>query len=184
MSRPNRISKGRVTNPTFFVFCEGKTEELYINYLRTKYRLPILIDNKSTGNRITAKYIKNYKESKDVDPKDKTYLMYDLDAPKMLEKLQAIKNTILLSSNPCFELWFLLHYQEQNAEIEASKCMASLVSHHKTYKKGVLDQVLKRILNTKQTKAIHRAEKLKKHNNPSCQVFQLIQDLESFQKSN
>ncbi|MDP4915040.1 MAG: RloB family protein [Saprospiraceae bacterium] len=46
MSRNKRIPKGKVINPTFYVFCEGETEEAYINYLRSKYRLPILIDAK------------------------------------------------------------------------------------------------------------------------------------------
>jgi len=33
-----------------------------------------------------------------------------IDAPEMLEKLHSIKKAILLLSNPCFELWYILHY--------------------------------------------------------------------------
>ncbi len=121
------------------MFCEGKTEEQYINFLRSKYRLPISIDSKIAGNRITKKYINNYKRDKEVHSKDKTFLVYDLDAPKMLEKLQAITDTTLISSNPCFELWFLLHFREQKAEISSEGCLCALHSHHKTYGKGVLD---------------------------------------------
>jgi hypothetical protein len=182
MSRPNRKPTGRTINPTFFVFCEGRTEELYVNYLKSKYRLPIFIDAKTAGNRITEKCINSYKRDKVIHPKDKTYLMYDLDAPKMLEKLQAISNTILLSSNPCFELWFLLLYQEQTTEISTKKCIDSLKSHHNTYKKEVLDEILRSILNSKQEKALHRAAKLAKYKNPSAR-FLLIQDLEEVQRS-
>jgi hypothetical protein len=183
MSHQNRKSKGRTINPTFFVFCEGKTEESYVNYLRTKYRLPIHIDAKTAGNRLTEKYIRNYKRDKVVHPKDKTYLMYDLDAPKMLDKLQGISNAILISSNPCFELWLLLHYQEQTTEISTKNCIASLKSHHIAYKKEVLDEILKAVLNSKQQKAIHRALKLAKYKNPSSEVFKLIQDLEEVRQT-
>jgi len=87
MKRQIRKPKGKEINPTFFVFCEGETEEQYIGFLRSEYRLPIVIDAKIAGNRITEKYIRNYKNNKVTHPKDKTYLVYDLDAPKMLEKL-------------------------------------------------------------------------------------------------
>ena len=60
MNRNKRTPKGKVINPTFFVFCEGETEEEYIGYLRSKYRLPVLIDAKIAGNRITDKYIQNW----------------------------------------------------------------------------------------------------------------------------
>jgi len=74
MKRQIRKPKGKEINPTFFVFCEGETEEQYIGFLRSEYRLPIVIDAKIAGNRITEKYIRNYKDSKLTHPKDKAYL--------------------------------------------------------------------------------------------------------------
>lgn len=178
MSQNKRKSKGRRINPTFFVFCEGETEEQYICFLRTKYRLPIIIDAKIAGNRITEKYINNYKVSKVTDPKDKTFLVYDLDVPEMLIKLISIPNTVLLSSNPCFEFWYLLHYQEQISPLDSDECNSKLSNHHKKYKKGIFDNHLKVKINEKQEKAVHRAQKLVKHENPSSQVFELILELE------
>jgi hypothetical protein len=178
MSQQNRISKARFINPTFFVFCEGKTEEQYINYLRTKYRLPIQIVAKTSGNRITNTYIDNFKDQRKEHEKDRTYLMFDLDAPKMMERLLAIKDTILLCSNPCFELWLLLHHQEQKAEITSDVCIENLIFHHKGYSKGNINDELKSILNSNQEKACHRASKLSKYNNPSSTVHKLIEDLE------
>lgn len=90
MSRDIRKPKGKLINPTFFVFCEGKTEELYIKFLKSKYRLPIDIDTKIAGNRINASHIRNYKSRKQIHTKDKTYLMYDLDAPKMLKNCKEL----------------------------------------------------------------------------------------------
>jgi hypothetical protein len=181
MNRQNRKPKGKTINPTFFVFCEGETEEQYICFLRSKYRLPI--DAKIAGNRITEKYISHYKKGKINHPKDKTYLVYDLDVPEMLEKLQSIQNTIILGSNPCFELWYLLHYQEQKSGINSAECNLKLSQHHKTYKKGVIDDKLGNTLNEKQSKAVHRAMKLSTFKNPSSEIYLLIKELENVKEN-
>ncbi len=34
MARQPRISKGKTIRPTFFVFCEGETEEAYVGFLK------------------------------------------------------------------------------------------------------------------------------------------------------
>ena len=36
MSRRKHLSTGKEIRPTFFIFCEGETEEQYIAYLRSK----------------------------------------------------------------------------------------------------------------------------------------------------
>jgi hypothetical protein len=178
MSRNKRIPKGKVINPTFFVFCEGETEEAYISYLRTKYRLPILIDAKIAGNRITDKYIHNYKKNKANHPKDKIFLLYDLDVPEMLGKLQAIKNTVLLTSNPNFELWYLLHTQEQKAAITSDSCLQKLKQHLPNYNKGEFNKELKNMIEEGQSKALNRASKLTEFKNPSSQLFVFINEIE------
>jgi hypothetical protein len=182
MSRNKRIPSGRAINPTFFVFCEGNTEEAYISHLRSKYRLPIVIDAKVAGNRITEKYISNHKKDKATHPKDNNYLVYDLDVPEMLEKLTSIKNTILLSSNPCFELWYLLHFQEQKSEISSNDCIAKLKQKLPKYNKGTLNKDLKDSLEQGQAKAVNRASKLNQFANPSSQIFLLIHDIEKVKK--
>jgi hypothetical protein len=182
MNRNKRTPKGKVINPTFFVFCEGETEEEYIGYLRSKYRLPVLIDAKIAGNRITDKYIQNYKKDKANHPKDITYLVYDLDVPEMLGKLQAIKNTVLLSSNPCFELWYLLHFQEQKAAIASNACNLKLKQHHPNYNKGLFNKELKNRIEEKQAKAVNRASKLTEFENPSSQLYKFINELEKVKK--
>ncbi len=182
--RKRKPPQGRKMKPTFFVFCEGKTEELYVKYLKSKYRIPIEIDTKIAKNKITAKYIKSYKEGKFTHSNDKTFLLYDLDAPKMLEKLQAIPNTILLSSNPCIEFWYLLHYKEHKANIDCKSCNKELERRNKKYDKTSLDNKLKKNLETEQEKAVNRAKKLKHYENPSSTVYLLIDELERISKNN
>ena len=44
-----RQSRGKRINPTYFVFCEGETEEEYVKYLRSVFRIPIEINSKKLG---------------------------------------------------------------------------------------------------------------------------------------
>ena len=62
MKQSNRISKGKHINPTCFVFCEGKSEEQYLCYLRSEYKFPI--DVKIVESSISEKFIQNYKKNK------------------------------------------------------------------------------------------------------------------------
>ena len=105
MAKYQRKSKGKAINPTFFVFCEGESEDAYISFLRSRFRVPIEIISKIAGYRITWNYINNTLRHRPGHPKDKLFLLYDLDAPGLMEKLGAIKGAGLLLSNPCFEFW-------------------------------------------------------------------------------
>ena len=174
-----RKSKGKKIRPTFFVFCEGKTEEAYIKYLRSTYRLPIEVDPKIAGNRITDKYISEYKKQKTVHLKDKTFLIYDYDIESLLHKLQQIKNTYLLYSNPCFEFWYLLHCQDQKTSLTSKECISKLKIHIKKYKKGVFDDKLKNKIIERKSKSISRAKALPEFCNPSTNVYKLIEELDA-----
>ena len=178
MSRRSRVSKGKKIRPTFFVFCEGETEEQYITYLRSKYRIPIVLDAKIAGNRITKTYIENYKKGKPGHEKDRDYLVYDIDAPRMLEKLQKIPDVELIASNPCFEIWLLMHFQEQKGELNSRECEEKLAQHIGNYKKGEINKTLRKQLDSKQEKAVNRACKLKAYKNPSTRVHHLIKAIE------
>jgi hypothetical protein len=121
--RPSRKMK-----PVFLVFCEGETEEVYINFLRQKYRLPIKVISHITGQSISPKIIQRYIEAEKIGKGDTitTFLMYDIDVEGMVEKLVSCKKSILLWSNPSIELWFLLHLAAQNSEIRTDACIALL----------------------------------------------------------
>jgi hypothetical protein len=177
MSR--REPKGKKVRPTFFVFCEGETEEAYIKYLRSAYRLPIEIDPKIAGNRITGKYIAGYKKQKSIHPNDKTFLIYDCDVEVVLRKLQEIKGAHLLGSNPCFELWYLLHFQNQTAGLTSEECLSKLINHVRSYKKGVFDDKLKNKIIENKSQSILRAKALTELSNPSTAVYKLIEELDA-----
>jgi hypothetical protein len=182
MKQKRRQPKGKLIKPTFFVFCEGETEETYIKYLRSLYRLPIEIDPKIAGNRITDKYISNYKKQKTIHPKDKTFLIYDSDVESVLEKLKKIRNANLLCSNPCFELWYLLHFINQNAELSSDECVSKLINNVRHYQKGNLEDKLKAKLFENKNKAITRAKSLSGFANPSTSIYKFVEELEKIAK--
>jgi len=55
-----RESKGKKIKPTFFIFCEGETEEEYVKFLRSIYLLPSEIDTKIAGSEISERYISKF----------------------------------------------------------------------------------------------------------------------------
>lgn len=110
MARKAKQPRGKKMNPTFFVFCEGKTEAAYVDLLRRSFRMPVEIIAKVSDSNINQQYIDRCKRDRFTTKEDKTFLMFDLDVAGMLERLQKIDDAILLLSNPCIEYWFLLHY--------------------------------------------------------------------------
>jgi hypothetical protein len=177
MAKYPRTPKGKVIKPTFFVFCEGESEDAYVSLLKSHFRVPIEIITKVAGNRITHKYITNTIRSLPSDPKDKIFLLYDIDAPEMLEKLHSIKKVIFLLSNPCFELWYILHYTNHNAEISTKQCIEKFEKQCKDYKKGAICSKLRAKLTEDMGKAVARAKKLTLYNNPSTSVYFLLEEL-------
>ncbi|MFN8256488.1 MAG: RloB family protein [Bacteroidales bacterium] len=173
------VSKGKKINPHFWVFCEGETEEAYVSFLRSIYRIPIEIVPKILGNKITPGIIKNCKQGKPIHEKDKDFLLYDADVSGTLERLKAIKSAELIVSNPSIELWFLLHYKNQTANITTKDCIKELSNRNRnTYKKGVIDNQLETRLLENCLKACERAQNLKLFSNPSSNMNILISELE------
>lgn len=177
MGRTMRVSKGKTMMPCYFVFCEGQTEVAYVEFLRAYFRVPIQIIARKSDSNITAQYISNCKKAYATTERDRTYLMFDLDVPGMLAHLQSLKDATLLVSNPCFEVWLLLHHEPCTAELSSDRCVKRLLAVDKRYKKGLLLEEEKQFLLSHLDSAIERAQKLHPYDNPSTTVFRLIQDI-------
>ena len=179
-----RKSRYKKINPCYFVFCEGETEEEYVKFLKRNHRIPIAINAKRTGDNISQQFINSYLSTKTKHEKDKIFLMFDLDVKEKLEKLRRLIG-ILLASNPCFELWFLLHHKEQRANISSNKCIGALkkVKIWTNYKKGQLDENQKKKLINFCDKAIERSHELNLYKNPSTSVDKFIRCLNEAKKS-
>ena len=179
MGRQIRKSKGKTMKPNFFVFCEGESEVAYISYLRSQYRVPIQIIPRKSDSNISIRYIENCKRDYIETENDKTFLMFDLDVDGMLEHLQSIPNAVLLVSNPCIELWYLLHFEECHTELTQNACIKKLKRHLEHYTKGNLALNEKQQLYEKTSEAVARSKALKPYNNPSTTIYKIIELLES-----
>src|SRR5664280_170393 len=177
MGKYSRRSKGKEIKPTFFVFCEGESEEAYISFLKSRYHVPIQIKYKVARNKINQKYVKRILGPIPKHEKDKYFLLYDLDIPEVVERLNAIKGTILLVSNPCIELWYILHTCNHNAETTSQQCLAQLERIYHDYRKGSICDRLRLRLTTGEEKAITRAKLLPQYRNPSTSIFLFIEEL-------
>jgi len=176
--RPSRKMK-----PVFLVFCEGETEETYVNFLRQQYKLPIKVITHVTGLALSQKKVKKYIEDEKIGRNDKimSFLMYDLDIDGIVDKIGSCKSSINIASNPSVELWFLLHSSEQNAFILTNACIEKLRKSAKEwecYKKGVLTDKQKKILWDNRKIASDRAMKLQNGKNPSSMIYFLLDEME------
>ncbi len=179
MSKRNK-PKGKRINPTYWVFCEGKTEEAYISFLRSKYRLPIEIISKIAGSSISNAYINKTKQGKPTDPKDMDFLVYDGDVITTLDQLKKIEDAKMIISNPSIEIWFLYHYKNQKAVISTDDCIRELSKRNRNpYKKGVIDRKLQEKLDTECKRACEKAKASTLYQNPSSNAYELIEELES-----
>jgi len=186
MARYKRTAKGKKINPTLFIFCEGESEEIYIRYLRNKYRLPVEIVPRILKNRISERLIREKLRNSPRHEKDQIFLMYDIDVVGFHAKLLEIQKNLdseLLLSNPCFELWYILHYCSQPSEISTEHCLRRINALCSNYLKGSISSKLKEKLDIKVQDAIKRAKKLELHKNPSTNIYKFIEKLDQI-KSN
>lgn len=164
-------------NPTFFVFCEGKTEAAYVDLLRRSFRVPVEIISKVSDSNISQTYIDRCKRDRFTTQDDKTFLMFDLDVPGMLEHLRKIKDAVLLLSNPCIEYWFVLHYKDTNKELSSAQCLAILRNIDTNYVKGSFSTAMKKVLINAVDDATKRARSKEAYTNPSSTIHLLSDEI-------
>ena len=196
-TRAKDLRRKTATRPerkTIVVFCEGKASEPdYINALK---RLPKVRDNTSISIEIAPEYgvpmtlVELAIDRAKDDEVDECWCVFDVEWPKHHPRLkQAIKLAAehgirIAISNPCFELWLILHFKDQTS------FMSTEDAEKKTRK---LDgRVGKRIDGTKymplRNAAIRRAVNLAQrhdgnrtlfpHNNPSSSMHELLAAIE------
>ena len=165
------------------VICEGETEVGYINLLKTWYKSPIRIVSHIEGTKITPSLVEKRTKELKISQWDKvhTFLMYDMDVQTINEKLLKCKAEMLLS-NPCFEIWLLLHAKDQKAAIDTDALIKELKKSApvwKNYSKSAFTDTQKTFLNNNINVAVARAKKLCEFQNPSTGIYKLIEMLSS-----
>ncbi len=114
--KPKRTPKRR-----FVIYCEGETETGYFNALSQQFRDSILIEPKAVGGvpmtvaQRAIDEVKRLKKSRDsFTTNDKVWAVFDRDEHPNFENAVTSCETSGVSvgrSNPCFELWLVLHLE-------------------------------------------------------------------------
>lgn len=182
----------------FLLLCEGKvTEPEYFAYVRQELRDrliqiqvapdtgdPLDLVNAALNHRKAAD--ERSRQARDDNLRfDQVWCIMDVDSHSRLTaacKLAATEGIHLAISNPCFELWALLHFSPQEADITGSAVQARLGAHLPGYKKSLDCGKLQGKYNVARDRAIKLDDKHERNgvapgSNPSTAVWRLMDEL-------
>lgn len=181
----------------FLIACEGESEKLYFEGLRDAMRNPIIsvkIINELHKSDPLQVVLKAKEVSKIKNKKSEIfeYVWIVIDGDKedrfAIACEYATKLGIFVAfSNPCFELWLLLHYKNHNGYISANQVMKLLKNENTIYDKTnerffkTLTMDIKKvqiaITNSKQLQMIHAKNQNPMTSNPSTTVHELVEKI-------
>ncbi len=180
---PSRKRAYRPKRKLFVISSEGeKTEPIYFKKFDSKaIRIHIVEDRLGNDPISLVKAAINYKREKKFDKKDETWIVVDTDfshdtrQKRERQLAEAGKQCETLHfgyavSNPCFEYWLLLHFEEKPAisgtERGQDKCIRLLKKkHYPNYDKSSYDPGK---FTDKVETAITNAKKLDQPKDKSC----------------
>jgi len=210
---PRNNNKSKRINRTIVIVCEGKkTETKYFNKFKKRFSgVKIEVPNCEYTDKVgLVKYARRLKESGEyeinADIGSRIWCVFDLDInynnstnsspEKQTEKeLNEAKRMAgddinIALSNPCFEIWYLLHYEAtktpystKKANIGLKKIENALEKYIKNYDKAecyyeeLLDKQQQAVRNAEDLEAYHRKNGISLYgikSNPSTQVFELV----------
>lgn len=100
------------------------------------------------------------------------------------------KKITVIEINPCFELWFLLHYKKTTKYFkdcgDTIKCLKkiSLFSKYEKTQRYFEKKDFYKLLLDRLTGAINNSKwmnkRRKKHEHPKCDVFKIIEGIQNF----
>jgi hypothetical protein len=160
---------------TILIICEGETEKIYFENLRTVERTPeINLKPMLPGHRTDCLSIVE-QAIKQKSNYDQIWCVYDLDSAykdrkkykKAVEKAEK-KKIETVESHPCFEIWFLLHFIYSSRRFENCKQVIQLLKKYiKDYSKNQEYHSRKNLyaeLRPKLLNAINNSVRLEKYN--------------------
>ncbi|MBC2101966.1 RloB domain-containing protein [Listeria marthii] len=118
-----RKSQNKSLKKEIKIYCEGKTEKIYFDLLKQKYRLPhvnVRIKGEKGQSFALVKYVLRSLDKMSLTERnkiDKILVVFDKDddsweAIENAFKLAKANNIGVCFSNECFELWLLGHFEK------------------------------------------------------------------------
>jgi hypothetical protein len=187
--------------PRFLIVCEGTvTEPAHFKAVRHVERCLVELEiNPGGAPKQLVERAVELKEQANRDARrrrddnlkyEEVWCVFDVDDHRMIPeaKEQAQANDVDVAiSNPCFELWVLLHFQDQHAYIDRGN-----VQHLcRTYMPGYEKRLNYEILGPKYSDAVQRAIDLEKWHdsrgtpgeNPSTMIHKLVARIRAKQET-
>lgn len=156
-SLPEVKRKLKKTKPLIFVFCEGQSEQAYMEYIRKAFKdaavikKPIKMDGFEDA---LAQLNKNPVLNDVLSETDEIWFFFDVEAdkadtwPTVKKIIESIRkkrkkpaiSVRLLMTTGCVEYWFLLHYEQSAPPISTPETkeavLRKLKNYEPHYKKG------------------------------------------------
>jgi RloB-like protein len=192
-----RRAASREPRKKLIVVCEGKlTEPEYFHEMARHYRALVnLVLEKGAGVPLSVvekalKIARSHSDSKGFESGDQVWAVFDRDEHPHFEQAIAMAHEggiHVAYSNPCFELWLVLHYQDYDRPVhrrEIQKALCALMpgydpSSSKRVKFGAICDFIEKAEQRAQTLERRRAEERDPKGNPSTSVFRLAQQIRS-----
>lgn len=195
----DRVRKIRKQKSKILIAAEGKnkTEKTYFSNFedgKKSYNITYARGNNTDPLKLVKMLIKEIDELKlDLQDDDVAYCIFDTDVDPNKNKIieEAIqlakKNNIkIITSSPCIELWFLLHYDYTTANMDSEEVIKRLKEYYPKYEKNIniYPDIIKEI-----DLAIDRAKKIEKYQidnnrrigtveaNPNTEVYKIVEYL-------
>ena len=151
----DRVRKVRKQKSKILIAAEGKnkTEKTYFSNFedgKKSYNITYARGNNTDPLKLVKMLIKEIDELKlDLQDDDVAYCIFDTDVDTNKNKIieEAIqlarKNNIkIITSSPCFELWFLLHYDYTTANMDSEEVIKRLKNYSLIIKDMNINQLI------------------------------------------
>ena len=195
----DRVRKVRKQKSKILIAVEGnnKTEKIYFNNFedsKKNFDISYARGNNTDPLKLVQMLIKEIKDNDlDLLDDDMAFCIFDTDIDPNKNKVidNAIKlanknNNKIITSSPCIELWFLLHYEYSTASMSNDEVIKKLKNYYPKYKKNIN---IYPDIKDKMDIAIKNAKKLERYQkdnnvkigtveaNPSTEIYKVIEYL-------
>lgn len=201
----DRVRKVRTQKNKIIIAVEGKnkTEKLYFNNFdngKQSYSITIAKGNDTDPLKLVKSLDKEIKKNElDLSNKDMAFCVFDTDMDynknKIINKAKQYakeRNIKIITSTPCIELWFLLHYEYTTANLSNNEIIKRLKQYYPKYEKNInIYPDIEDKINT----AIDRAKKLEEYQiknnkqitaveaNPNTEMYKIVEYLIKINKN-
>jgi hypothetical protein len=172
------------------IICEGDSEEIYFNNYNRREWNCIRIRTPKSSFTDPINLVEFAKRQKQRLNPETTWCVFDIESKpqNVIDRTikTAGKGIFIIPSNPCFELWFLLHFQMVTNSLNVHDTIQMLLNHIPYYKKGndifklIEDKTHIAITNSRRLKLNHQSDGLNIYDircNPSSQIYQIIEHI-------